>query len=260
MSDLTLRSYGEGDVILNRGRSVQSWHYVISGYVAASIQLDTGKCLPINMHGRDAWFGEQALLNKQPSYFDYTCLTSVEVVTISKKCFDAAVLDEPDFVRFLALLVARQSRLHSEMLTLMRMGNPALRVFMGLAQFAEASCQNSKQINVSQLTQMVDIPIAQNQIAELCGLSRTLFSQYIQHLARNGWLKLRYGGIELQSAATWCIFARKQRERQCVTSEPTIQTLLNDMAAAHEELGPYQYPNLINKRMLSVQMTGMRTG
>ena len=260
MSDLTLRSYDEGDVILEKGRSVQSWHYVISGYVAASIQLDTGKRLPINMHGRDAWFGEQALLNKQPSHLDYTCMTPVEVVTMSKKCFHAAVLEEPDFVRFLALLVARQSHLHSEMLTLMRMGNPPLRVVMGLAQFAEASRQNSKQINVSQLTQMVDIPIAQNQIAELCGVSRTLFSQYIQHLARDGWLKLRYGGIELQSAATWCIFARKQRERQCMTSKPTIHALLSDMAAAHEELGPYRYPNLINNRMVNQQMTVMRTG
>jgi CRP/FNR family cyclic AMP-dependent transcriptional regulator len=260
LPDLTLTSYDEGDVILDKGRSVQSWHFVISGYVAASIQIDTGKRLPINMHGRNAWFGEQALLSKQPSLLDYTCLSQVEVIRMSKKCFDAAVQEEPDFVRFLVRLVAWQSHQQSEMLILMRMGSPPLRVVMGLAQFAEALCQNSKQSHAAQLAQAVDIPIGQHQIAELCGVSRTLFSQYIQHLARDGWLKLRYGGIELQSAATWGILARKQRERQCVISRPTIHDLLSDMAAAHEELGPYRFPNLINNRMASIPMPEMRTG
>ena len=265
LPELTLTSYDEGDVILQKGSSVQSWHCVLSGLVAASIQLDTGKLLPISVFSRHAWFGEHALLSQQPSLHDHTCLSPVEVIGMSKKCFDAALQDEPNFVRHLIRQVAWQSQQQSDMLTLMRMSSPPLRVMMGLAQFAEAQQHLSSSVTVATfktapLLQTVDIPIGQHQIAELCGVSRTLFSQYIQHLAGDGWLTLRYGGIELQSAATWCMMARQQREREPVSSRPTIQALLSDMAAAHEELGPYRFPNLINKRTLKLAIENRQIG
>jgi CRP-like cAMP-binding protein len=250
LSDLRLVSYDIGDHILQKGHSVRSWQFVISGYVAASLQLDNGKRLPINLHARNTWFGEQALLSNQPSLHDYTCLSSVELLVMGKNCFDKALLEEPDFVNFLARHLARESLKNTEMLTLMRMSSPPLRIVMGLAQFAEAQFNNRHLPHLShqpESAQTVDIAIGQNRIAELCGVSRTLFSQYVQYLARDGWLKLRYGGIELQSTDTWCIFARHQREQQRVSGSPTIAELLNAMAAAHEELGPGRFPNLINK-------------
>lgn len=250
LSDLTLVSHDTGDVILQKGHSVRCWPFVISGYVAASLQLDNGKRLPINLYSRNNWFGEQALLSNQPSLHDYTCLSPVELLIMGKNCFNKALLEEPNFVRFLARHLARESLKNSEMLTLMRMSSPPLRIVMGLAQFAEAQSNNRHLSDFShqpESAQTLDIAIGQNRIAELCGVSRTLFSQYVQHLARDGWLKLRYGGIELQSTDTWCIFARHQREQQRVSGSPTIAELLNAMATAHEELGPGRFPNLINK-------------
>jgi CRP/FNR family cyclic AMP-dependent transcriptional regulator len=250
LSDLTLVSHNTGDLVLRQGHSVSCWQFVISGYVAASLQLDKEKRLPINLHPRNTWFGEQALLSNQPSLHDYSCLSPVEVLVMAKNCFDKAVLEEPDFVRFLVRHLARESLKNSERLTLMRMSSPPLRIVMGLAQFAEAQSKNRHQppfFHLSESAQTLDVAIGQNTIAELCGVSRTLFSQYVQHLSREGWLKLRYGGLEIQSTDTWCIFARHQRERQSVFSSPTITELLNAMAAAHEELGPCRFPNLINK-------------
>ncbi len=121
LPELTLTSYDEGDVILQKGSSVQSWRCVLSGFVAASIQLDTGKLMPITVFSRHAWFGEQAMLSQQASLHDYSCLSPVEVIRMSKKCFDAAVQEEPNFVRHLIRRVAWEYQHQSEMLTLMRM-------------------------------------------------------------------------------------------------------------------------------------------
>lgn len=250
LSDLTLTSYDDEDVILSNGHSVPAWHFIISGYVSASVLLDSGKKLPIKLHGRNTWFGEQALLYKQPCLHNYTCLTAVEVITMSKKCFDLAVIEEPDFVRFLIHLVAGQSVQQSEMLTLMRLGRPPLCVVMGLAQFAESARPDLTRQPVNNYHQELDIPIGQHQLADLCGVSRTLFSEYVQHLARHGWITLRYGGITLQSLETWRLFARQQRERPSVASKPTINDLLNDMEAAQVALGPGRFPNLISKVQL----------
>jgi len=226
----------------------------MTGYVAASIPINGGKPLPVHIYGPMAWFGEQPLINKQPTHFEYTCLTPVEVIGMSKKCFDSAILEEPDFVRYISTLMAWRVQQQSEMLMLMRLGSSPLRVVMGLAQYAEALDCRKRLASTSVAKGGVDIPITQSQIAALCGVSRTLFSEYLQHLARAGWLKVRYGGIELQSVETWRIFARNQRERQSVRSRASLLELLDDMDVAQAELGPYGFPNLINSRL-----HGMRT-
>ena len=253
---LSLLSFDEGDAVLDKGCSVQFWSCVISGYVAASVPLDTGKRLPVHLYGPNEWFGEQPLMMKQPSDFEYTCMTGVEVIVMSKQCFDSAMCQEPKFGRFLCGLVAWRAQQQAEKLVWMRLGSSPLRVVMGLAQFAELATQSAKPPLIAQIAQTVDIPIAQQQIADYCGVSRTLFSENIQHLAESGWLKLRYGGIELQRVETWRRFARQMRQRSCMVSRPTVADLLRDLASAHAELGPYRFPNLINNRRVAMPLAG----
>ncbi len=250
---LTLTSFEVGESLWNKGHSVQSWGCIVTGYVAASTPIKGGKNLPVHIYGPQAWIGEQPLLNKQPTQFEYTCLTPVDVIGIPKKYFDQAILEEPDFVRFIATHLAWRAQQQSEMLMLMRLGSSPLRVIMGLAQFAEALGVGSESASIDINKSTVDIPITQNQIAALCGVSRTLFSEYLQHLARAGWLKVRYGGIELQSVETWRIFARKQRESPWLESRASLLELLEDMNLAQAELGPYGFPNLMNTRSMGLR-------
>jgi CRP/FNR family cyclic AMP-dependent transcriptional regulator len=248
LCELNLTSYEKGEVIFKKGASVQTWACVISGYVAASANLDKGKHLPIRIYGGNAWIGEQALLSNQPCLLDYICLTQVEVIGMSKKCFDSAFLEEANFVRLLTRLVTGQLNQESEMRVLMRMNSPAMLIVMGLAQFAESVGPKITLEWPNQENQTLDIPIGQHTIAEVCGLSRTLFSELLQHLARAGWLTVRYGGIELKHVATWCTFARQQRRNACIPIKSTIHDVLADMALAQADVGPYRYPNLINVR------------
>jgi CRP-like cAMP-binding protein len=221
----------------------------MTGYVAASIPIEDDKTLPVHIYGPMAWFGEQELLNKQPTHFEYTCLTPVDMIGMRQDRFDSAILEEANFVRYIGTLMAWRAQQQSERLMLMRLGNSALRVVMGLAQYAEVFDCSLLLTSKNQTKEVVDIPITQKQIAALCGVSRTLLSECLQHLARAGWLKVRYGGIELQSLETWHTFARKQRERQRMCSHTGLFELLEDMDNAQEEFGPYGFPNLINKHI-----------
>lgn len=227
---LSIRSFDAGDVIWGKGLPVQSWYCVMSGYVAASVPLDKGGQMPVSVLGQHAWFGEQALLSQQPSALDYSCLTSVEVIGMDKSLLEAAFAQEPDFVRFLVGLVTWRVQQQSEMLMLMRLGSSSLRVVMGLAQLAEA-IRRDLDLSVDAREQ-IEIPISQELIASLCGVSRTLFSEYLQHLVRADWVKVRYGAIEMRRPEVWQMFAQSQRARQRVTSRPTIEDLLAEMDAA----------------------------
>ena len=52
---LTIRSFDEGTLIWARGRSVQAWSCVMTGYVAAGIPVQRGGRMPLHLFGPDAW-------------------------------------------------------------------------------------------------------------------------------------------------------------------------------------------------------------
>lgn len=235
---LSIRSFDAGDVIWGKGLPVQSWYCVMSGYVAASVPLEAGGHMPVHVLGQHAWFGEQSLLSQQASAMDYSCLTPVEVIGMDKAVMESAFAQEPDFVRFLVGLVTWRVQQQSEMLMLMRLGSSSLRVVMGLAQLAEAIRHD---LGIpAHAAERVEIPISQELVASLCGVSRTLFSEYLQHLVRAGWVKVRYGAIELNSPEVWQAFAQTQRARQRVVSRPTIEDLLAEMNAAAAQAGSHR--------------------
>lgn len=235
LPQMNIHSFDAGDLIWDQGCNVQAWNCIITGHVAAAVLVDKGGPMPVQVYGPHAWFGEQSLLTGQPSDLRYTCLSSVDVISMSKRCLDEALLSEPEFLRFLVGLVSWRVQQQMEMLTLMRLAYSPLRVLMALAQFAEAQRYHAGPVFAAECDPELDIPIVQGQLACLCGVSRTLLSECLQHLARSGWVKLRYGVIELQMADTWRNFARRQRQRQHIVTRPSIADLLGELALAHQE-------------------------
>ena len=230
LPQLAIRSFDEGALIWAKGRSVQAWNCVMSGYVAGAVPVQRNGRIPLHVYGPDAWFGEQALLDGQPSDLDYVCLTPVEVIGMSQPCLQEAVRAEPDFSGALLQLMSCRARHHTGMLAVMRTACSSLRLVMGLAQFAQAQSMQAEAPGPD--SDVVDIPIGQDQIASVCGVSRTLFSEGLQHLARAGWVKVRYGALELQFAQAWRGFAQSQRESLSINSRPSMAELLNGLARA----------------------------
>jgi len=222
-----VQAHDAGKRLWAKGHEVQHWMFIIQGLVSASVPTTNSESTPISVYGRGAWFGEQSIINRKPSFADYVCLTPTEVLTLPAAQFDQLFITEPNFARFVAKLMAWRVQKTSETLTLMKMGNPCMRVVMGLAQFAEALAYRSDRPPTIGLGEGVVIPIAQNTLASLCGVSRTLFSEYVQQLALNGWLQLSYGKLEILSIHTWHAFARSQREDSVGHLNASIKELLD---------------------------------
>jgi CRP-like cAMP-binding protein len=230
---LTIRSFDEGALIWARGRRVQAWNCVMTGYVTAAMPVLRGGRMPLHLYGPDAWFGEQALLDGQLSDLDYICLTPVEVIGMSQACLEEAMRAEPDFSGAVLQLMAWRASQHTAKLAVMRTGGTSLRLVMGLAQFAQA--QSLQAAARAHDGEVVDIPVGQDQMAALCGVSRTLFSAGVQHLVKAGWVKVRYGGMELQSAQAWRVFAQHQRDSPGLNSRPSMAELLSALARARAQ-------------------------
>lgn len=239
---LNIRTFNAGEVIWEKGAPVMSWYCVMSGYVAASVPTDSVGKMPMHILGQHAWFGEQEILSASVSAMEYSCLTPVRVIGMPETQLNEAFGREPDFVRFLVGLVNWRLQQHSEMLMCLRLGNSSMRVVMGLAQLAEALSidRDFPQAAGDNAETSVEIPVSQELIASLCGVSRTVFSVYLQHLARAGWVKVRYGAIELRSAHAWRAFAQRQRQSQRVVSRPGIDFLLAELSSAAGQIDARQ--------------------
>jgi CRP/FNR family cyclic AMP-dependent transcriptional regulator len=229
---LCLKSYDEQEVIWAKGTQVQSWQFIITGLVAATAPTCEERSVPISIYGPGSWFGEQPILNRMPSHLAYVCLGPTQVL-----CMPMAVLwqlfnTEPGFARYIAKVATWRAQRKAETLVLMKLGNPCLRVVMGIAQFAEALASHSERPATEGLEGGIAIPVTQAVIAAMCGVSRAVFSEYVQPLASNGWLSISYGRIELLSIATWHRFSRARRADPISGVNPTMEELLAELHRA----------------------------
>lgn len=221
-----VQSFDAGRRIWTKGSEIDHWLYIVAGLVSASVATGNSESTPLSIYGKGAWFGEQSIINRKPSFADYVCLTDTEVLMLPARHFDALFVQEPQFARYVAKLMAWRVQKTAETLTLMKLGNPCLRVVMGLAQFAEALAYKSDRPPTIGFGEGVEIPIAQTTLASLCGVSRTLFSEFVQQLAQQGWLKISYGKLEILNISTWHAFARSQREDSVSHLNASIGELL----------------------------------
>ena len=225
-------TYTVDQVVWPRGASLQPWTHIITGLVCACVPDADRGFNPVNIYGPGAWFGEAAILNRQPSAVEYICLTPARVVAVPF----AEALDtfeyEAEFSRYIARLVAWRSQQHAEMLSLMRTGSPALRVVMGLALFAEAMASSSSHLPHFDLEDNLDIPLKQALLASMCGVSRGIFSICAKQLAAAGLLRVNYSSVGLLGLKTWGRFSKARRQNRLNLIKPSMPELLSLLQAA----------------------------
>jgi CRP-like cAMP-binding protein len=226
---IKISSFEEGQVIWSKGSKIDAWRFIITGLVAASAESPRGLMMPISIYGESSWFGEQSIINRKSSYADFVCLASTDVMSISGDIVLELMETQPAFALYLTRLMAWRVQKTSEMLMLMKFGNPCLRVVMGLSQFAEALFYHSDRPPTIGFGQGVEIPVKQKVLADLCGVSRTIFSEHVQKLAAHGWLAISYGKLEILNLPNWHLFSNKQRERKFSELSPTFEELLVEL-------------------------------
>lgn len=226
---IKISSFEEGQVIWAKGSKINSWNFIITGLVTASLESPRGTLMPISIYGEGSWFGEQSIINRKTSYADFVCLASTEVMHISSDIVLETMETQPTYALYLTRLMAWRVQKTSEMLMLMKFGNPCLRVVMGLSQFAEALFYHSDRPPTIGFGQGVEIPVKQKVLADLCGVSRTIFSEFVQKLAAAGWISISYGKLEILQLQNWHQFSNKQRERKLNDLDPSVEELLLEL-------------------------------
>lgn len=200
---MTVASYDEGQVIWHRGQTVDNWLWILSGIVVGTVPADDGPGMPIMVYGHSTWFGEQPILIGNPTQLEFKCLTDVEVVSIPAELILGLASQDAALSGLLARLTAWRAQTQSEALVVMRMGTPATRIVMGLAQIAEGLRSRWDLPTLSRDHATVEVQIKQGLLAQLCGVSRTVFSECILELQLGGWVDVSYGCLCINQPHIW---------------------------------------------------------
>lgn len=224
-SQLKFSSSEAGEVVLRRGEMVDSWRLIVTGLVAECVPMQEGVNTPLNIYSEGLWFGENSIINSRSADYNYVCVCATEFLVFPHTVLLSLLETELEFACHMAKMMAWRTHTQSEMLCLTKVGNACVRVIVGLALLAEALLIPPNQASVV-------LHVKQGMLAQLCGVSRTVFSAYVQHLKTGGWLNIKYGNLELISIDTWkCVLAR-MRQAPFWDVNPSIVQLLAEFSSA----------------------------
>ncbi|MDP6636227.1 MAG: cyclic nucleotide-binding domain-containing protein [Phycisphaerae bacterium] len=85
--------YGDGEIIVHRGRAGEAFFVVISGVVEVLLEAEDGRHLPLTRLGRGATFGEMSLLTGEPVSADVVARSDVELLVYPSELFQTALTE-----------------------------------------------------------------------------------------------------------------------------------------------------------------------
>lgn len=176
----------QGGVLYRQGDTPRHWCGVAEGLLKWSVSSATGRSATLGGLSTGSWFGEGTLLRGEPTSADIVALRESRVALVPAGTFAWLRTHERAFDDFLLRQI--NARMH------WLMGNFAAHhlfdtdsnVARALASLFDPWLHPGGELQLQ---------VTQEEIAQLCGLSRQRCNIALRRLAEQGLVALRYGGI-----------------------------------------------------------------
>lgn len=230
MSCLQSQSFSE------RASPLPGWIYVISGYFVASVPIGDGNLLPMAVYGPKEWTGEEVILARQSSPLTLTAAVDVTCLVLPRMVFRSAITTYGDFSAAVVNILGTKSSRRTEELIAVRMPSLPMRVCTLLALLVETQTLIAVDHKVDPLNLSEDfaLPVSQEVLSKICGVSRTVMSGYLQVLRDHGLVGLRYGEIRLESVRSWLNYLSAYRQAKSLIDLDGITDIARKIAAMED--------------------------
>jgi CRP-like cAMP-binding protein len=139
------------------------------------------------------WFGETSLFDQLPRPHDVTALEPSEVMVVGRTAFEALMVS-PAFARAMGALLSTRVRLLYSLVEdalLRSISTRVARRLMALARGDATLARDCRSV----------LPVSQEQLAMMLGVTRQTLSKELKALERDGILLVGYCRIEIRSLA-----------------------------------------------------------
>jgi CRP-like cAMP-binding protein len=185
-TETIVRRCPAGSLVCRKGEKVEHWVGVVEGLVKmASVSAD-GKAMSYTGIGTGGWFGEGSLLKDEPRRYDIVALRDSTIAYLPRALFMTLLDESVAFNRFLLIQLNERLGQFIGLVEHDRLLGPDARLARGLAALFNPHLYPG---NTSTL------PISQEELGQLVGLSRQRVNQSLQVLEQAGLVRVDYGAV-----------------------------------------------------------------
>ncbi len=185
-ADIVVRTCPTGSLVCRKGEPVEHWIGVVDGLVKMANVSADGKPMSFTGIASGGWFGEGSLLKDEPRRYDIVALRHSQVAYMPKATFMNLLDTSVAFNRFLLIQLNERLGQFIGMIEHDRLLGPDARLARGLAGLFNPHLYPGVK---------PALPISQEEIGQLVGLSRQRVNQALKRLEREGLLRVEYGGV-----------------------------------------------------------------
>jgi CRP-like cAMP-binding protein len=185
-----VRRIPAGGYLCRKGERVDHWIGVVEGLVKMSNVSADGK--PTTFTGiRDGgWFGEGSLLKDEPRRYDIVALRDTTAAYIPRATFMSLLDESVAFNRFLLVQLNERLAQFIAMVEHDRLLGPDARLARAIAGLFNPLLYPDVGPT---------LPLSQEEIGQLIGVSRQRANQALKHLEEAGLIDIEYGRVRVRS-------------------------------------------------------------
>ncbi len=180
-----------GEYVFRQGDRPDGFYGLVSGVLKASTLREDGKEAILAVLEAGNWFGEASVLDALPRVHDVVALAPSTLLRVQQQHCDK-LMDRSTFTRALARLQAMHLRAVYALLEDTTLRSTRARIARRLRRLA---CGDA----APGATERQTIPITQENLAMMLGISRQTLAIELKALAMHGAISIGYGRIEIES-------------------------------------------------------------
>ena len=189
-AETTVRHCPAGTLVCRKGRPVEHWIGVVDGLVKMTNVSSDGKPTTFTGVPTGGWFGEGSLLKDEPRCYDIVALRGSDIAYMPRATFMTLLDSSVTFNRFVLTQLNERLGQFIAMVEHDRLLGPDARLARGLAALFNPTLYPG--IGPA-------LPISQEELGQLAGLSRQRVNQALKRLEQAQLLRVEYGGVTVLS-------------------------------------------------------------
>jgi CRP/FNR family cyclic AMP-dependent transcriptional regulator len=173
------KSYKKNTVVINEGDETDSLYVILSGRVKVFLSGEDGREAVLNHQGPGEYFGEMALIDRQPRAASVMTVEPSKLMIISRSDFMDCLAANPEIAMNLIRPLNSRIRMLAQNVSSLALLDVYGRVARTLLQHAEK--ENGK---------LITGKLTQQEIADMVGASRAMVSRILTDLRTGGYISV----------------------------------------------------------------------
>lgn len=191
-ADLYESRHEKGEAVVRVGDPSHSWIYCADGLLKVSATDAGGRMIMYTGVPQGGWIGEGAVIKGEPRRYDIVALRKSRLVHLPSATFRWLMDTSLEFNHFIVAQLNERLSQYISMVEIDRLQEPAARVAKSLAILFNP-------VLYPQMTAAV--PLSQQELGELAGLSRQSINTALKSLQAQGHVTTVYGTVIVQNLA-----------------------------------------------------------